>query len=183
VAVAEGRSVTQALREARSRRVYCCALAKVYRTRNPHNANARRKRLGAGDPVLGGGPPPPPPPPSANPEGGGFRFSPPPPPRYARPMAAACLLGCLTSPRLLASGHHSASPVYPSCMHLPGAGVPTQGTSHWGHPLGESNAPPGPMPVACLVADEDSLPLSWQPTCLQMYICMYVHLLVVSVVV
>jgi hypothetical protein len=24
-------------------------------------------------------------------------------------------------------------------MHLPGAGVPTQGTSHWGHPLGESN--------------------------------------------
>jgi hypothetical protein len=27
----------------------------------------------------------------------------------------------------------------PSCLHLPGAGVPTQGTSHWGHPLGESN--------------------------------------------
>jgi hypothetical protein len=24
-------------------------------------------------------------------------------------------------------------------MHLPGAGVPTQGTFHWGHPLGESN--------------------------------------------
>jgi hypothetical protein len=27
---------------------------------------------------------------------------------------------------------HSAPPVYPSCMHLPGAGVPTQGTSHSG---------------------------------------------------
>jgi hypothetical protein len=53
----------------------------------------------------------------------------------------------LASPRLLASGHHSASPVawlmYPGCaLHLPGAstGVPTQGTSHWGQPLGESNA-------------------------------------------
>jgi hypothetical protein len=70
----------------------------------------------------------------------------------------------------------------PSCLHLPGAGVPTQGTSHWGHPLGESNAPPGPTPVACLIADEDSFPLSWQHTCLQMYI-LHVHLLLVNVVV
>jgi hypothetical protein len=44
VAVAEDRSVTQALRGARARRVYFVALAKLYRTRNPHNANARRKR-------------------------------------------------------------------------------------------------------------------------------------------
>jgi hypothetical protein len=55
--------------------------------------------------------------------------------------ASPRLLGFLASPQLLAqllaSGHHSASPVYPSCMHLrrPGAGVPTRGTSHWGHPL------------------------------------------------
>ena len=28
-----------------------------------------------------------------------------------------------------------ASPVYPSCMHLPGGGVPTRGASHWVHPL------------------------------------------------
>jgi hypothetical protein len=27
------------------------------------------------------------------------------------------------------------------CMHLPGAGVPTQDTSYWGHPLCESNVP------------------------------------------
>jgi hypothetical protein len=146
VAVAEGRSVTQALRGARSRRAHYCAPAEVlYRTRYPQNANARRKRLRGPD--L--------------------------PPRYARPIggprvpssAAWHRLGCLlrgtTRPRLCA-------PV--AC--LPGAGVPTQGTSHWGHPLGESNAPPGPMPVACLVADEDSLPLSWQHKCLQMYICM-----------
>jgi hypothetical protein len=53
----------------------------------------------------------------------------------------AHLLGCsacLASPQLLAqllaSGRHSASPVYPSCMYLPGAAVPTRGTSHWGHP-------------------------------------------------
>jgi hypothetical protein len=45
----------------------------------------------------------------------------------------------LAPPRLLAWGHHLALPMYPSCMHLPGAGVPTQGTSYWGHPLGESN--------------------------------------------
>jgi hypothetical protein len=56
-----------------------------------------------------------------------------PPGRRAR---SAAPLGCLASPRLLASGHHSASPVaspmYPSCLHLPGVGVPTQGTpSHW----------------------------------------------------
>ena len=67
------------------------------------------------------------------------------PPLVSAPARRARLLGCLASPRLLASGHHSASPVawpvYPSCLHLPGAGVSTQGTSHWGHPLGESNAP------------------------------------------
>jgi hypothetical protein len=56
--------------------------------------------------------------------------------------AAWLRLGCW----LLRSGRHSASPVcYPRCMHLPGDGVPTRGTSHWGHPLGESNAPRGAL--------------------------------------
>jgi hypothetical protein len=54
------------------------------------------------------------------------------PPGEARPVGGS--LGCLASPRLLSSGHHSASPcalpMYPSCLHLPGAGVPT----YSGHP-------------------------------------------------
>jgi hypothetical protein len=128
VAVAEGRSVTQALREARARRVDYCALAKVYR-------NRKTLKIPTQD---------------ANAQGGPIY---PPPPVCAPDRRPARLLGCLASPRLLASGRHSALPVYPSCLHIPGAGVPTQGTSHWGHPLGESNAPPGPTPVACLVAD------------------------------
>jgi hypothetical protein len=75
----------------------------------------------------------------------------------ARSAAPARLLvitlaAWLASPQLLASGHHSASPVYPSCMHLPGAGVPTQGR-HLplrGHPLGESNViMPGNHKAAC----------------------------------
>jgi hypothetical protein len=47
---------------------------------------------------------------------------------------------------------HSASPVYPSCLHLLGAGVPTRYSLLGAPPTGgthcESNAPPGPMPVA-----------------------------------
>jgi hypothetical protein len=44
-----------------------------------------------------------------------------PPPRYARPVCApgrrpARLLRFSASPRLIASGHHSASPVCPSCL-------------------------------------------------------------------
>jgi hypothetical protein len=63
---------------------------------------------------------------------------------FALPVRAARFV-TRASPRMLASGHHLASPVYPICLHLPGAGVPTWGTSYWGHPLGESNAPPAPM--------------------------------------
>jgi hypothetical protein len=90
----------------------------------------------------------------------GERHEGPPPvyiPRVRKKMVFAS--GKKTLPA--ASGHHAASPVYPSCMHLPGAGVPTWGTSHW--PTGgthchcESNAPPGPMRVASGRCDEDSL--------------------------
>jgi hypothetical protein len=88
-------------------------------------------------------------------------------------LAAAHLLGCLASPWLLAAGHHSASPVYPSWMHAQVlVCLLTQGTSHWGHPLGESNAPPGPVLVAGLVADEDSL-IYFVST---PHACFYVHL-------
>jgi hypothetical protein len=88
--------------------------------------------------------------------------------RASRPAGPARLLGCLASPRLLASGHHLASPVYPICLHLPGAGVPTRGTSYWGHPLGEPNAPPPPAPMqrptSRLLSRSHSLP--WRHTCL-----------------
>jgi hypothetical protein len=51
------------------------------------------------------------------------------------PSAAWHRLGCLlrgaTRPRL------SLGLCTPAALHLPGAGVPTQGTSHWGHPLGD----------------------------------------------
>jgi hypothetical protein len=57
--------------------------------------------------------------------------------RPARLLAAWHRLGCLvrgtTRPRL-------CTPVACTSQVLV-CGVPTQGTSHWGHPLGESNAP------------------------------------------
>jgi hypothetical protein len=53
-----------------------------------------------------------------------------------------------------------------------GAGVPTQGTSYWGHPLGESNAPPGLLLVASVVADEESFSV------LAAHMPSHVHLLV-----
>jgi hypothetical protein len=55
-------------------------------------------------------------------------------PRLLGIASAACFGAPLARPRLC---------VYPSCLHLPGAGVPTQGTSRWGHPLGESNGTEG----------------------------------------
>jgi hypothetical protein len=67
-----------------------------------------------------------------------------PPPVCAPDRRPARLLSCLASPRLLASGNHSASPVClctpVSCTSQVLLGVPTGGTSYWGHPLGEPNA-------------------------------------------
>jgi hypothetical protein len=121
VAVAEGRSVTQALREAKARRVPIVVSTKSLEAARPSKYQGKTQ----------------------TPQG--VRAIPPPPPLCARPIggprvssAAWHRLGCLlrgtTRPRL-------CTPC-PSCMHLPGAGVPTQGTSHWGHPLGEPNEQP-----------------------------------------
>jgi hypothetical protein len=117
VAVFEGRSVTKALRDSGARKVQLWFRPKQIEAVDVKPSNSQRK--------------------TQSPKGV-FSY---PPPVCAPARRPARLLGCLASPRLLASGHrHSASPVYPvSCLHLPGAGVPTQGTSHWGHPLGESN--------------------------------------------
>jgi hypothetical protein len=113
VAVDEGRSVTGALGEPSARRVdMYMRLANLAKTRKPPNFQ-RKTQTPTGAPPL---------PFCARPIGG---------PRVS--LAAWHRLGCLlrgtTRPRLC---------VCPSCMHLPGAGVPTQSTSHWGHPLGES---------------------------------------------
>jgi hypothetical protein len=116
VAVDKGRSVMQALREPSLRRVCYRPLAKVSKTRKPLKANVRRKRS------WGSAPPPRPCVRARSPVGG---------PRVSLVdwHRLGCLLRGTTRPRLCT----------PSCMHLPGAGVPTQGTSHWWHPLGESN--------------------------------------------
>jgi hypothetical protein len=43
--------------------------------------------------------------------------------------------GCLPSCLRRGTTRSRLWPVYPSCLHLLGDGVPTRGTSHWGHPL------------------------------------------------
>jgi hypothetical protein len=54
-------------------------------------------------------------------------------------------LGCLL-PRLPASGHHLLATTWPRLCTpaaCTGAGVPTRGTSYWGHPFSESNVQGG----------------------------------------
>jgi hypothetical protein len=71
---------------------------------------------------------------------------------FAPPVRARLAARARASPWLLgiASAAWFGAPLGLACvphlhlhrcmhLHLPGAGVPTQGTSHWGHPLGESS--------------------------------------------
>jgi hypothetical protein len=99
----------------------------------------------------------------------------------------AHLLGCsagLASPQLLAQllRRGTTRPrlcSYPSCLHLLGAGVPTRGTSHWGHPLRvERTSWPDASSFWPLMKIHSSTSSAHMPS---IYNCMHVHLLLVNV--